>query len=82
MTLLETIRERIRGLYRTDPRIHISVTISGSKIKLENEPATIKGVYPHFFRIEEQSVGFPRCHTLQYTDVLLHSIEIAELKLP
>jgi len=38
----------------------------------------IKGVYPHIFQIEERSSGSTKCHTLQYTDVLLHHIEIVE----
>jgi uncharacterized protein Veg len=49
------------------------------KICLSNEPAIIKGVYPHFFRIEEQSSGFSRCYTVQYADVLTKWIEIVEM---
>lgn len=79
MTALETIKSRIKNLYETNPDIHINISVTHPKISLRNDPVTIKGVYPHVFRIEEVSSGVPKCHTLQYTDVLTKQIEIIEL---
>lgn len=79
MTSLDIIKNKIQRLYKTNPNIHINVAITSPKVNLKNEPVVIKGVYPHIFQIEERSSGSTKCHTLQYTDVLLHHIEIIEL---
>lgn len=79
MTSLDIIKSKIQRLYKTNPNIHINVSITSPKVILENEPVVIKGVYPHIFQIEERSSGAPKRHTLQYTEVLLHHIEIVEL---
>ena len=41
-----------------------------------NEPAVIRGVYPHVFTIEMTTQGK---QTLQYTDLLMGNVEIVEL---
>ncbi len=75
----ETIRTAIRTLMESAPHIHMDVNISRPKLKLEGAEATLTGVYPHFFIIEEKSCGTVRRHTLQYADVLTRRIVIAEL---
>ncbi len=80
MTLLDTIKSKIRGLYESNPNIHINVSISHPKVCLKNEPAVLKGVYPHIFQIEEHSSGYPKCHTVQYTDVITKQVEIVEME--
>ena len=79
MNSLDIIKSKIQKLYKTNPNIHINVAITSPKINLKNESVVIKGVYSHIFQIEERGSGTPKCHTLQYTDVLLHHVEIAEL---
>lgn len=79
MTSLDIIKSKIQRLYKTNPNIHINVAITHPKVNLKNEPVVIKGIYPHIFQIEEKSSSSPKTHTLQYTDVLLHHIEIVEL---
>lgn len=79
MTSLDIIKSKIQKLYKTNPNIHINVAIAHPKLNLKNEPVVIKGIYPHIFQIEEKSSSSPKTHTLQYTDVLLHHIEIVEL---
>lgn len=79
MTSLDIIKSKIQKLYKTNPNIHINVAMTSPKVNFKNEPVVIKGVYPNIFRIEERSTGSPKCHTLQYTEVLLHHIEIVEL---
>jgi uncharacterized protein Veg len=79
MTQLAIIKDKIKKLYRTNPNIQINVLMKRPKVCLSNEPAVIKGVYPHIFRIEERSSGFTRCHTVQYADVLTKCIEIVEI---
>ncbi len=77
---IEEIKSKIKTLYETNPKIHINVAISRPKVVLQNDEATIKGVYPHVFIIEEYSKGAPHCHTLQYVDVFTKRIEIIELE--
>lgn len=79
MTTLDIIKSRIRYLYENNPNIHMNISINHPKIHLENDPAVIKGVYSHVFRIEEYSNGAPQCHTIQYTDIVTKQIEIVEL---
>lgn len=78
-TSLDIIKSQIKRLYDTHPNIHINVSITRPKVDLKNEPVIIKGVYPHIFQIEERSSGSPKCHTLQYADVLTKQIEILEM---
>lgn len=80
MNMLEIIKKEIQNRYKTNPDIHINVTITRPKVNLKNEPVRIKKVYPHVFQIEEKSTGFLKTHTLQYSDILLNQIEIIELK--
>ena len=76
---LEQIRQRILERYRSDPKIRINVSIAQPKLHLSNVPVEITGVYAHIFQIEENSSGQAKRHTLQYTDVLTHNIEILDL---
>ena len=79
MSATDSIRLRIEQLYKTNPHVHLNVSLSHPKLTLVNVPAVILGVYPHIFRIEECCDGMPKCHTLQYSDVVTKRIEILEL---
>lgn len=79
MSTLEIIREKIRHLYETNPEVHLNVVLDNPRTVLKNTPAKIVGVYPYIFRIEENTSGKPRMHTLQYSDVLIKNIVILEL---
>lgn len=76
---IQQIRRRILEHYQNDPKIHINVSFVRPKLHLNNVPAEIVGVYAHIFQIEETSSGQVKRHTLQYTDVLTHNIEILDL---
>lgn len=76
---LEQIRRRISERYRSDPKIRINVSIAQPKLHLSNVPVEITGVYAHIFQIEENSSGQAKRHTLSYTDVLTHNIEILDI---
>lgn len=76
---LEQIRRRISERYRSDPKIRINVSIAQPKLHLSNVPVKITGVYAHIFQIEENSSGQAKRHTLSYTDVLTHNIEILDI---
>ena len=75
---VQQIRQRILERYRSDPKIRINVSIKQSKLHLSNVPVEITGVYAHIFQIEENSSGQAKRHTLSYTDVLTHNIEILD----
>ncbi len=76
----DTIKQKIEKLYHTNPHIHMDVYSSRPKVLLKGEPATIVGIYPHVFQIEESSSGTKKCHTLQYIDIITKNIVIYELQ--
>ena len=76
---VQQIRARILARCQRDPRVHINVSIQQPKLHLSNVPVEIMGVYAHLFQIEETTSGQAKRHTLPYTDVLLHHIEILDL---
>ncbi len=78
MTSIESIKAAIKKLYETGAMVHITVSINRPKISKQGIPAKIVGVYPHIFQIEECS-GEKRRYSLQYTDMLIGQIKIAEL---
>ena len=78
MSEIQQIRQRISDRYKSNPKIRINISISQPKLHLSNIPAKITGVYAHIFQIEETTDGQARRHTLQYTDVLTHNIEILD----
>ncbi len=73
------LRASIQRLHQTNPQIRMDVHLQKPKLTLKDQPATIVGVYPHIFLIEEDSAGYIRRHTLQYTDLLIGLIVIREL---
>ena len=79
MSEIQQIRQRISERYRHDPKIRINVSIAKPKLHLNDVPVEITGVYANIFQIEEVTDGQARRHTLQYTDVLTHNIEILDL---
>ena len=79
MSSLDVIRQKINELYQTHTEIHISVSMARPKVSIQNDIAIIKGVYPHIFQVEECSSDTPKCHTIQYTDILTNNIRINEL---
>lgn len=78
MSSLEIIRNEIKRLFDLHPDIRVNVSMTRPKVHLKNEPAVIRAVYPNFFRIEENSSGNPKLHTIQYTELLTNQIEIIE----
>ena len=79
MNEIQQIRQRILERYRHDPKIRINVSIAKPRLHLNDVPVEITGVYANVFQIEEVTGGQTRRHTLQYTDVLTHNIEILDL---
>ena len=79
MNEIQQIRQRILERYRLDPKIRINVSFAKPKLHLNDVPVEITGVYANIFQIEEVTDGQTRRHTLQYTDVLTHNIEILDL---
>ena len=79
MKTIQDIKSEIKNLYETNPNIHINVKASRSKSLVEMAPAVIKNVYPKFFCIEECSNGHAKRHSIQYAEVLMGNVAIAEL---
>lgn len=80
MNSLESIQQQIRRLCQTDSQIHLTVKMSRPKLIVNNVPAIIKGVYRNLFCVEESTCGYPRTHSIQYTEVLIGQVVIAELE--
>ncbi len=81
MVTIDEIREQIKALYTTNPHIHMDVNVQKPKTVLKGVEATIVGVYPFIFRIEERTTGKPKFYTMQYSDIITKNIIIAELNL-
>ncbi len=80
MSVLDIIRDRIRILYKTNPNIHVNVTLKRPhKTKLNNLAVVIKGVYPHMFQVEDSSEGVAKLYMHSYTDIVTKEVEILEL---
>lgn len=75
MTDINMIKRGIQILYRTNPNIHICVSLNRPKIHIENHEARIKAIYPNVFEIESQG----RHYTAQYVDILTKNLQIVEL---
>lgn len=73
---LDSAKARIKRLYEQGCEVRVNVHTSRPKVCIEGARAVIKGVYPNIFRIEEREDGYPRCHTVQYTDLLTGQVEI------
>ncbi len=76
----ERLKKQIKELYETNPIIHLDVVLSRHKFPIKNAEAKIKGVYPHIFQVEENANGLIKCHTIQYTDLLIGNIVISEIE--
>lgn len=74
MATINEIRLKIQELYHDNPDIHIDVSMNRPRIHIVNQEATIKGVYKNVFQIKTGG----ECHTLQYSDILIKRIRIAE----
>lgn len=81
MNSIDLIKNKIKMLYENNGEIHINVAIKNPKINLYNVPASIIGVYPHVFRLEDKSSAERKFYTLQYSDILTGQICITDYKL-
>lgn len=81
MNTVDVIKIKMEHLYKLNPNIHVNVSMTSPKVKLENEPVVIKGIYRNFFQIEEKSSGLARLRTHPYCDIITKRIEIKELTL-
>lgn len=79
MSNIEYIKARIKHLYETNPKVHISVHTTRPKLTVENTSAVIVGVYPNIFRVAESDSGVARIHSVQYVSVLTGEVRIFEL---
>lgn len=75
---VQKVRLQIKRRYETNPKMRINVALTQPKLHLEDVEVTITGVFSHIFQIEETDSGKPLRHTLQYSDILLHHIEILD----
>lgn len=80
MKSIEEIKAEILRLYESGESIHIDINSKKPKLKVENSPVIITGVYKNFFRIEIPDKTVNGAYTVQYTDVFIGKIEIREMK--
>lgn len=79
---LSDIRRKIQFLYRTNPNVHVNVSVRLPRTPrqtLTDLPVVIKGVYPNVFQIEDNSSGKPKLYMHQYNEIATKEIEILEL---
>ncbi len=79
---LTDIRNKIQYLYKTNPHIHVNVSVRHPRTPrqtLTDIPVVIKGVYPNVFQIEDNNSGKPKLYMHQYNQIATKEIEILEL---
>ena len=79
MNTLNAIKARVQTLYRTNPNIHMNVTIPDGKIHLKKHPVTITSVYPNIFSVEDRTTDPASTHIVQYVELTMGYVEILEL---
>ncbi len=79
MNPLEAIRVKVKALHDCDPHVHVNVSITRPKIKIDNDPAEILDIYPNVFRLRECHSSSGKVYTVKYSDILTGQIEIVEL---
>ena len=79
MNTLNAIKARVQTLYRTNPNIHVNVTIPGGRIHLKKHPVTITSVYPNIFQVEDHTTDPASTHIVQYVELMMGYVEILEL---
>ena len=79
MHTLNAIKARVQTLYRTNPNIHMNVTIPGGRIHLKKHPVTITSVYPNIFSVEDRTTDPASSHIVQYVELMMGYVEILEL---
>ncbi len=73
-------KERLTELYESDPYIHIDVNLARPRVELNNVRVKITGVYRHIFQIEVEKNGKIERYSLQYGDITVGIVKIAELQ--
>ena len=77
---LELIKSKIKSLYLNNSLIHINLSTKRSKTHLQKISATIIGVYPNIFTVEENEAGIKKRYNFSYVDILTGTVGIAELE--
>ncbi|MBR3894547.1 MAG: hypothetical protein IKJ35_05305 [Clostridia bacterium] len=81
MKTIESIKSQIQRLYETNPNVHVNIKMTHPRISVKDTAAVITGVYRNLFRIVEHDCGYARTHSIQYAEVLIGQVVIAELEL-
>jgi len=80
MKSIESIKSQIQRLYETNPNVHVNIKLKHPRITVNGTAAVITGVYRNLFRIVEHDCGYARTHSIQYAEVLIGQVVIAELE--
>lgn len=72
---IESAKAIVEEFYKSEKPMLINVSIRRPRIELERVSVSVKGVYPHIFRVETAE---KENYCLQYTDILTGKIEILD----
>lgn len=75
-----SIKKEIELLYKNKASLHLNMTIPHSKIRIKKMSGRISGVYPNIFTVEAICDGAKKSYAIQYSEILMGSVEIAELR--
>ena len=81
METLSQIKAQVLHLFQTNPRVHINISNKRNKLCLCNAPAVITAIYPNIFTIRLEENNTEKTYSIQYSEILTHTVEIAERKL-
>ena len=79
MNEIDFIKDGIKGLFETNPNVHVTLKLKRPKVIVEDSLAKIVGVYNNIFQLEEIGKEHPTRHTVLYTEVLTGNITVREL---
>lgn len=76
---LSLIKVRVNALFLKKQKIHIDLSQKNKNKNLSHLTAEITGVYPNVFTVKAVKNGRETDYNFQYTDLLIHNVEIEEL---
>lgn len=77
---LSEIKSQVKALYDKKQTIHIDLSLKCKNKNHSDYVAEITGIYPNVFTIKTLENGIEKPYSFQYADLLIHNIEIAEIK--
>lgn len=77
--MINTIKTKIKELYESNTILHLTIHDRKMKAFVQNAEVIISAIYPSIFQVTEYNVDSPKTYSIQYVEILMHSIQLKEL---